>query len=208
MTAGSPTVFVVDDDPALRKSLHALLSAAGLQTETYPSAREFLAAFDAQRPGCLVLDLLLRGGENGLALLEDLQARPLHPPIIVLTAHGSVPTSVQALRAGAIDFIEKPMRPRALIARIREALDIDAREREARGHRLAVRERARRLSPREREIAELLMQGKRSKEIAVSLDISVRTVEGYRARLLHKMQAESAPHLVTMLLVSDVKLRT
>jgi len=207
MMAASPTVFVVDDDPALRRSLHTLLSAAGLQTETYPSAREFLAAFDAQRPGCLVLDLLLRG-ESGLDLLEDLQARPVHPPIIVLTAHGSVPTSVHALRAGAIDFIEKPMRPAALVARIREAFDIDAREREARGQRLAVLERARRLSPREREIAALLMEGKRSKEIAGSLGISVRTVEGYRARLLHKMQAESAPHLVTMLLLSDVKLRT
>jgi FixJ family two-component response regulator len=208
MTAASPTVFVVDDDPALRRSLHTMLSAAGLQTETYPSARDFLAAFDAQRPGCLVLDLLLRGGENGLDLLEDLQARPMHPPIIVLTAHGSVPTSVHALRAGAIDFIEKPMRPAALIARIREAFDIDAREREARGQRLAVQERARRLSPREREIAALLMEGKRSKEIAGSLGISVRTVEGYRARLLHKMQAESAPHLVTMLLLTAVKLRT
>src|SRR5262249_22781389 len=148
------------------------------------------------------------GGESGLDLLEDLRARPVHPPIIVLTAHGSVPTSVQALRGGAIDFIEKPMRPAALVARIREAIDIDARERDARGQQHAVQERARRLSPREREIAALLMEGKRSKEIADSLGISVRTVEGYRARLLHKMQAESAPHLVTMLLVNEVKLRT
>src|SRR5262249_33843832 len=208
MTSTSPTVFVVDDDPALRRSLHAMLVATGLQTETYPSARDFLAEFDPQRPGCLVLDLLLRGGENGLELLRNLQARPVHPPVIVLTGHGSVPTSVQALRGGAIDFIEKPLRPAALIARIREAIDIDARERDARGHQQAVHERARRLSARERQIAALLMDGKRSKEIATTLAISVRTVEGYRARLLHKMQAESAPHLVTMLLVNDVKLRT
>jgi FixJ family two-component response regulator len=208
MTPSFPTVFVIDNDPALRKSLHAVLAAAGLQTETYPSAREFLAGFDAQRPGCLVLDLHLRGGESGLDLLRDLQALPVHPPIIVLTAHGSVPTSVQALRAGAIAFIEKPMRPTALIARIREAIDIDAHERDVRGQRNSIQERARRLSPREREIAALLMEGKRSKEIAVLLGISVRTVEGYRARLLHKMQAESAAHLVTILLVNDVKLRT
>jgi FixJ family two-component response regulator len=208
MTHAPPTVFVVDDDPALRKSIYAMLSAAGLRTETYPSAREFLADFDAERPGCLVLDLLLRGGESGLELLRDLHTRPVHPPIIVLTAHGSVPTSVQALRGGAIDFIEKPMRPAVLIARIREAIDIDARGRDARGQQHAVQERARRLSARERQIAALLMEGKRSKEIASSLRISVRTVEGYRARLLHKMQAESAPHLVTMLLVNDVKLRT
>jgi len=208
MTPTSPTVFVVDDDPALRKSLHAMLAAAGFRTETYPSAREFLEGFDAQRPGCLVLDLLLRGGESGLELLRDLQAWPMHPPVIVLTGHGSVPTSVSALRGGAIDFIEKPPRPAALIARIREAIDIDARERDARGQRQAVHERARRLSARERQIAALLMEGKRSKEIATTLGISVRTVEGYRARLLHKMQAESGPHLVTMLLVNDVKLRT
>jgi FixJ family two-component response regulator len=208
MTPTSPTVFVVDDDPALRKSLHAMLAAAGFRTETYPSAREFLEGFDAKRPGCLVLDLLLRGGESGLELLRDLQAWPVHPPVIVLTGHGSVPTSVSALRGGAIDFIEKPPRPAALIARIREAIDIDARERDARGQRQAVHERARRLSARERQIAALLMEGKRSKEIATTLGISVRTVEGYRARLLHKMQAESGPHLVTMLLVNDVKLRT
>jgi two-component system, LuxR family, response regulator FixJ len=206
MTALEPTVFVVDDDPALRRSIIALLSAGGIRAETYSSAREFWDAFDPQRPGCVVLDLLLRG-ENGLDVLQDLRSRPVRPPVIVLTAHGSVPTSVQALRAGAIDFIEKPMRPTALMARIREAFEIDARERIARAQRSAIEERARRLSRRERDVAYLLMTGKRSKEIAAELGISVRTVEGYRARLLQKMQAESAPHLVTMLLVNDVKLR-
>jgi FixJ family two-component response regulator len=206
MTALEPTVFVVDDDPAVQRSIIALLSAGGIRAETYSSAREFWDAFDPQRPGCVVLDLLLRG-ENGLDVLQELRSRPVHPPVIVLTAHGSVPTSVQALRAGAIDFIEKPMRPTALLARIREAFEIDARERIARAQRSAIEERARRRSGRERDVAYLLMTGKRSKEIAAELGISVRTVEGYRARLLQKMQAESAPHLVTMLLVNDVKLR-
>jgi FixJ family two-component response regulator len=206
MTAIEPTVFVVDDDPAMRRSMLALFSAQGIRTETYPSGREFLEAFDPQRSGCVVLDLLLRG-ESGMDVLDDLRSRPLHPPVIVLTAHGSVPASVQVLRAGAFDFIEKPMRPATLLARIREAFELDAQERFASEQRTVIEERAHRLSARERTVARLLMAGKRSKEIASALDISVRTVEGYRARLLEKMQAQSAAHLVTMLLANGVKLR-
>jgi two-component system response regulator FixJ len=206
MTALEPTVFIVDDDPAVRSSIFALLSAGGIRVEMYASGREFLDVFDPQRPGCVILDLLLRG-ENGLDVLQELRSRPVHPPVIVLTAHGSVPTSVQALRGGAIDFLEKPTRPTALLARVQDAFEIDSRERVARAQRSVVEERARRLSGRERDVAHLLMTGMRSKEIAAELGISVRTVEGYRARLLQKMQAESAPHLVTMLLVNDVKLR-
>src|SRR5262249_30017834 len=160
-----PSVFVVDDDPAMRRSMLALLSAQGIRTETYPSGREFLASFDPQRPGCVVLDLLLRG-ESGIDVLDHLRSRPLHPPVIVLTAHGSVPASVQVLRAGAFDFIEKPMRPATLLARIREAFEADAQERVASEQRSVIEERARRLSARERTVAGLLMTGKRSKEIA------------------------------------------
>jgi len=205
MTSAEPTVFVVDDDPALRKSVHALLAAAGIHAEGFASAREFLAAFDPERRGCIVLDLVL-DGENGLELLENLRARPMHPPIIVLTAHGTVPSSVQAMRGGAIDFMEKPMRPPVLVSRIREAFDIDARQHDARAQRSLLEKRAKRLSAREREVASLLMAGKRSKDIATLLSLSVRTVEGYRARLLQKMQADSGPHLVTMLVSSGVKL--
>jgi RNA polymerase sigma factor (sigma-70 family) len=206
MTAIEPSVFVVDDDSAMRRSMLALLSAQGIRTETYSSGREFLAAFDPQRPGCVVLDLLLRG-ESGMDVLGDLRSRPLHPPVIVLTAHGSVPASVQSLRAGAFDFIEKPMRPATLVARIREAFELDAQERLAGEQRSVVEERARRLSARERAVARLLMAGKRSKEIGSQLGISVRTVEGYRARLLEKMQAQSGAHLVAMLLANGVELR-
>jgi FixJ family two-component response regulator len=201
MTSTEPTVFVVDDDPGLRTSLQALLAAQGLHAAGYASRLEFLAAFDPEQPGCIVLDMLLEG-ESGMQLLDDLQARPAHPPVIVLTAHGSVPMSVQALRGGAIDFLEKPASPAVLVARIRDALksDEDTRARRAR-HRL-VEDRTKRLSQRERGVAELLIAGKRSKEIAADLGISVRTVEGYRARLLEKMQAASPAHLVTMLLQS------
>jgi len=205
MTTTEPTVFVVDDDPALQQSVHALLASAGIHAESFSSAGEFLATFDPERRGCIVLDLLL-GEENGLDLLENLRTRPLHPPIIVLTAHGTVPSSVRAMRGGAIDFMEKPVRPPALVSRIREAFDVDGRQRDALAQRSLLEKRARRLSAREREVASLLMAGKRSKDIATQLGLSVRTVEGYRARLLQKMQADSAPHLVTMLVSSGVKL--
>ena len=107
MTSIPGTVFIVDDDPAVRTSLQTLLAVQGLPSVTYASAREFLAVFDPEAPGCVVLDMLL-DGEDGLDLLRDLSSRPVRPPVIVLTAHGSVPTSVQALRDGAIDYLEKP----------------------------------------------------------------------------------------------------
>src|SRR5262245_61153987 len=197
MTSTEPTVYVVDDDPGLRGSLQALLAAQGLRTAGYASCVEFLASFDPEQRGCIVLDVML-DGEDGLQLLDDLHSRPVHPPVIVLTGHGSIPMSVQALRGGAIDFLEKPASPPVLMGRIREALQSDEHDRTRRASRRAVEDRAKRLSKRERSVAELLIAGQRSKQIAAELGISVRTVEGYRARLLEKMQAASPSHLVTM----------
>ena len=202
----SPTVFVVDDDPALRSSLETLLETAGLRTETYASGREFFDAYDPDRPGCLVLDLRLRG-ESGLEVLDRLRAEGALLPIIMLTAHGDVPASVRALRGGALDFIEKPVRPTALIARIREALQIDRSTRERHTESAAVQKLARRLTPREQQIAALLMAGRRSKEIATALGIGVRTVEGYRARMLEKMNVSSAAELTAVLIRANVVLR-
>jgi FixJ family two-component response regulator len=199
-------VLVVDDDPALRSSLETLLETAGLRTETYASGREFFDAYDPDRPGCLVLDLRLRG-ESGLEVLDRLRAESALLPIIMLTAHGDVPASVRALKGGALDFIEKPVRPTALIARIREALEIDRGTRERRAASAAVEELARRLTPREQQVAALLMAGKRSKEIAEELGIGVRTVEGYRARMLEKMNVSSAAELTAVLIRANVVLR-
>jgi FixJ family two-component response regulator len=201
MTSMEPTVFVVDDEPAVRASLQVLLAAQGLRTAGYASGRELLAVLDPEQPGCIVLDMLLEG-ESGLELLEGLRGRPTHPPVIVLTAHGSIPMSVQAMRGGAMDFLEKPASPPVLIARIRQALETDRDERARRADHRLVEARARQLSGRERDVAELLIAGHRSKQIAAELGISVRTVEGYRARLFEKMQATSPAHLVTMLLDS------
>ena len=203
MTENLPTVFVVDDDPALRTSLETLLETAGLRVETYASSREFLAAYGPDRPGCLVLDLRLRG-ESGLDLLDQLRIQSATLPILMLTAHGNVPASVRAFKHGAMDFIEKPARPTVLIARIREALEIDRRTREKHASSHAVEERAKRLTPRERQVAGLLAAGKRSKEIATELGIGVRTVEGYRARLLEKMQVSTTAELTAVLVRSNV----
>ena len=127
---GSPTVFVVDDNPGVRKSLQALVEAEGLAVATYASAAEFLEAWDAQRPGCLVLDVRLRG-DSGLDLQDELRKRNATLPIIVMTGYADVPTSVRALKGGAIDFLRKPVPPKQLVARIREAIEVDRRTRDA-----------------------------------------------------------------------------
>src|SRR5262245_17006020 len=207
MTESPATVFVVDDDAALRTSLETLLGTAGLEVETFESGREFFDVYAPDRPGCLVLDLRLRG-ESGMDVLDRLRAEHASLPVIMLTAHGDVPTSVHALKGGAIDFLEKPMRPTVLIARIREALELDRSARETRAAASAVEELVKRLTPRERQIAALLMAGKRSKEIASALGIGVRTVEGYRARMLDKMKVQSAAELTAVLLRANVVLPT
>lgn len=198
MTAGA-TVFVVDDNVGVRKSLRALLESAGLAVETYASGEEFLAAYDPKRPGCLVLDLRLRHS-SGLDLQDDLRRRKAMLPIIVLTGHGNVPTSVRALKAGAVDFLQKPTPPKLLLERIRAALDSDRQARAVITERTVVMEQLARLTPREREVMELLVAGKTSKEIAVAMDVSVRTVEGHRRTVFWKMNVSSAAQLVRTVL--------
>jgi len=199
MIPAAGTVFVVDDNAAVRASLRTLFGAAGLHVETYASGVDFLAAYDSRRPGCLVLDLKLRG-ESGLDLLEQLPPRPATLPVIVLTAYGSVPASVRAMNAGAIDFVEKSMRPVQLLGCVRTALELAARQHEVEAAQQAIVQRAARLTPREQQIAELLVAGKRSKEIAASLGVSPRTVDSYRSRLLDKMHVESTTELIAALL--------
>ena len=198
MTAEA-TVFVVDDNVGVRKSLSALLESAGLAVETYASADEFLAAYDPERPGCLVLDVRLRHS-SGLDLQDDLRRRKAMLPIIVLTGHGNVPTSVRALKAGAVDFLQKPAPPKLLLERIRAALASDQKAREVIGQRSGVLERLADLTPREREVMELLVAGKTSKEIATAMRVSVRTVEGHRRMVLSKMDVTSAAQLVRTVL--------
>jgi FixJ family two-component response regulator len=193
------TVFVVDDNLGVRKSLRALLESAGLAVETYASGEEFLAAYEPERPGCLVLDVRLRHG-NGLDVQDELRRRKTTLPIIVLTGHGNVPTSVRALKAGAVDFLQKPAAPKLLLERIRAAIDSDRQARAVTTERAVVIERLAHLTPREREVTELLIAGKTSKEIAVAMNVSVRTVEGHRRMVLSKMNVSSATQLVRTVL--------
>jgi FixJ family two-component response regulator len=198
MTSGA-TVFVVDDNVGVRKSVRALLESAGLSVETYASGEDFLAAYDPARAGCLVLDVRLRHA-SGLDLQDELRRRKAVLPVIVLTGHGNVPTSVRALKAGAIDFLQKPVPPAVLLERIRAALEIDRQARTAITERAPVIGRLARLTPREREVLELLVKGHTSKEIAAALHVSVRTVEGHRRMVLSKMQVSSATQLVRIVL--------
>jgi len=194
MTAEA-TVFVVDDNVGVRKSLRALLESAGLAVETYASGEEFLAAYDPERPGCLVLDVRLRQ-HSGLDLQDDLRRRKVMLPIIVLTGHGNVPTTVRALKAGAFDFLQKPAPPKLLLERVRAAINSDRQARAATTERAVVLQRLAHLTPREREVMELLVAGKTSKEMAVAMNVSVRTVEGHRRIVLSKMNVSSAAQLV------------
>jgi len=199
MTDPVATVFVVDDNPRVRRSVCTLLAAAGLPSEAYASTKAFLAAYDPSRPGCLVLDLVLRG-ENGLELQDELRRRKAALPIIVLTAHGTVAASVRALKGGAIEFLEKPAQPAKLLAHIRDALAMDEASRRQTATRAAVEGRLARLTPREREVLNLLVGGKTSKEIATNLGLSVRTVDGYRARIYLKTESSSVAQLVRVVL--------
>jgi len=193
------TVFVVDDNPGMRKSLHALMTSAGLPVETYASREEFLESYDPARPGCLLLDIRLHAA-SGLDLQDELRRRRSMLPIIILTGHGSVPTSVRALKAGAMDFLQKPVPPKLLLERVRAAIDSDSKARATAAERSAVASRMARLTRREREVMELLITAKTSKEIAAALRSSPRTVEGHRRMVFLKMGVSSASELVRVVL--------
>jgi two-component system response regulator FixJ len=197
--AAAATVFVVDDNLGVRKSLRALLESASLVVETYASGEEFLAAYEPDRPGCLVLDVRLQHG-SGLDLQDELRRRKATLPIIVLTGYGNVPTSVRALKAGAVDFLQKPAPPKLLLERIRAALDSDRQARAVTTERAVVLEQLAHLTSREREVMEHLVTGKTSKQIAATMNVSVRTVEGHRRMVLSKLNVSSAAQLVRTVL--------
>lgn len=197
MDTPQTTVFVVDDDRAVRAALMLLLEHDGLTAEGYPCAEAFIDTYDPGRPGCLVLDMRMPG-MSGLQLQETLAARHVKIPIIFITGHGDVAASVRALKGGAIDFLEKPYDPEQLLVRVREALVLDARMRQEESERSYVKARFARLTPREREIMAFMVADKSSKQIAAELDISYRTIEVHRSRVMQKMEAHSLLDLATM----------
>ncbi|NLG76189.1 MAG: response regulator transcription factor [Xanthomonadaceae bacterium] len=194
-----PTIFIVDDDAAVRDALKLLLRSVGQAVETFGSAQEFLDAYSEDRPGCLVLDIRMPG-MSGLELQQKLNERHSILPIIFITGHGDVPMAVEAMQAGAVDFIQKPFRDQDLIDRINQALEKDSSNRAALGERNDIRRRLDTLTPREREVLDLVVHGKANKVIAGDLKLSQRTVEIHRARVMEKMQASSLAHLVRMVL--------
>jgi RNA polymerase sigma factor (sigma-70 family) len=196
-------VFLVDDDAAVRDSLGRLLEAAGLRVEHYASAEEFLAGYRPGEAGCLVLDVAMPG-MNGIELADVLAARGIQLPIIYLTAHGDIPMSVRAMKAGAEDFFEKPVKGEALIARIHEALARDSRRRDDNAISSAAREKLSRLTPREREVMTLAIHGHQNKEIARRLGISHRTVELHRSRVMRKTGTATLLELASMATASGL----
>jgi two-component system response regulator FixJ len=194
-----PTIFVVDDDAAVRDSLKMLLRSVGQAVETFGSGQEFVDAYSEDRAGCLVLDIRMPG-MSGLELQQKLNERHSIMPIIFITGHGDVPMAVEAMQAGAVDFIQKPFRDQDLIDRINQALEKDQNNRAALGERNDIRKRLETLTPREREVLDLVVHGKANKVIAGDLKLSQRTVEIHRARVMEKMQASSLAHLVRMVL--------
>ena len=193
------TVFVVDDDGEVRDAMKLLMNSVGLQVETYASGEDYLDRFDSARPGCLLLDVRMQG-MSGLDVQEQLLLEQVHPPIIIITGHGDVPMAVRAVKAGAVDFIEKPFNEQELLDSVHRAIELDGQQR-GRALQLAdISAHLECLTPREREILELVVAGKRNKEIAGELCISQSTVEAHRAKVMEKMQAGSLSDLMRMML--------
>jgi RNA polymerase sigma factor (sigma-70 family) len=193
----SATVFIVDDDAAIRFAMQALMDSVNLNHEIFASADEFLEKISSQRPGCLVLDIRMPG-LGGLELQDELIRRGNTLPIIFITGHGDVPMAVEAMQKGAVDFIQKPFRDQELLDRIRQALATDEERREEQQQHVEVANRLERLTNREREVFDLVVTGKPNKVIAYELGVSQRTVEIHRARVMEKMQARSLADLVKM----------
>jgi len=195
MSAEQATIFVVDDDDAMRSSLRWLIESVGLTVKTFDSALDYLDAFDPDEPGCLVLDVRMPG-MSGMELLENLSAYPLRPPVIIITGHGDVPMAVRAIKYGALDFIQKPFNDQELLDRIQQALDTDARNRQEMAGLDSLKSRYDALTPRERQIMDMVAAGKSNKAVASELDISSRTVEVHRARIMKKLKVKTLADLV------------
>lgn len=192
-----PSIFVVDDDQALRGSLRWLLESLKLSVQTYASADEFLSTYDPVRPGCLVLDVRMPE-ISGLQLQEILTQRGIRIPVIMITGHGDISMAVRAMKGGALDFIEKPFNDQELLERIQQALALDARQRQEEAHQRIAIERLDLLTPREREVLEKVLCGKHNKTIADELGISMKTVEAHRAKVMGKMGVNSPAELAGM----------
>ncbi len=196
-----PTVFIVDDDDAVRDSLRYLLESADLRVEDFASAEEFLEVYSPYRVGCLLLDIRMPG-MGGMELLERLAERKFFLPIIIITGHGDVSLAVRSIKTGAFDFIEKPFNTEDVLARVNAGIALDKKYRYERLAYDAVEARISNLTPREKQVLDLVISDNSNKQIAQTLGVSIKTVEFHRARVMEKMHADSLLHLSQM--VRDV----
>ena len=192
-----PLIYIVDDDDGMRRALTVLITTIGYQPVAFAKPTEFLAKYDPSQPGCLVLDVRMPE-MSGLEVQQQLNKAGSMLPVILVSGHGDIPMAVQAMKDGAFDFLQKPFRDQELIDRINGALKLDAQNRESVDRLADLKAREQSLTPREREVLALVVDGKANKVIAIDLGLSERTVEIHRANVMEKMGARSVAHLVKM----------
>lgn len=197
MPSASPTVFVIDDDPAVRQSVCWLLESAGRRVEVFESAETFLNVYTPDRPGCVLTDIRMPG-LGGLQLQDTLRSQGYMIPIIIMTAYGDVSLAVRAMKAGAIDFLEKPYGDQALLDLIEDAIKKDGVIRQELEEAAAARGKYESLTPREQQVMDLIVQGRSNKQMAAQLSISTKTIEAHRSKVMGKMSAGSIAELTNL----------
>ncbi|MBF0263942.1 MAG: response regulator transcription factor [Gammaproteobacteria bacterium] len=190
-------VCVIDDDDDVRTALQLLLESVGLTVKNFSSAIEYLEQFDATLPGCLIVDIRMPG-MSGLELQQKLVQEKLHPPIIIITGHGDISIAVKAVKAGAVDFIEKPFNNQNMLDVVHRAIEFDSQHRGITSSQIEVEEKYENLTPREKEVMKKVVEGLRNKVIATDLNVTQSTVEAHRSKVMEKMKAQSLSDLMRM----------